>query len=140
MGKVSNHLEKVHSHLAAHHTELANCYKTVADFGKASGGKSDMEGGDALRECLGKIAAQHEATAEFHKSMAKECQKAVQASDLEKSDMEPLPDGLSRVAPERTSTIRAVPRTGAPQMPIEKTTAGKIGGIDFLGLKEMDEL
>jgi hypothetical protein len=116
MGKVSRHLEKVHSHLAAHHSELAACYKTVADFGKASGGKSDMEHGDALRECLGKIAAQHEATSAFHTQMAGECQKAIEASDLEKSPMEPLPSGLSRVAPERTPTIRAVPRVGAPQM------------------------
>src|SRR5580698_11512112 len=136
MGKVSNHLEKVHSHLAAHHTELANCYKTVADFGKAA--KSNMEGGDALRECLGKIAAQHEATAAFHKTMAGECKKATEAADLEKNAMEPLPDGLSRVAPERTSTVRMVPRTGQV-LPVEKTV-GKIGGIDFLGLKEMDEL
>jgi hypothetical protein len=140
MGKVSRHLEKVHSHLAAHHSELAACYKTVADFGKASGGKSDMEHGDALRECLGKIAAQHEATSAFHTQMAGECQKAIEASDLEKSPMEPLPSGLSRVAPARTPTIRAVPRVGAPQMPIEKAHAGKIGGIDFLGLEEMDSL
>ena len=140
MGKVSQHLEKVHSHLAAHHTELAECYGKVADFGKA--GKSDMEGGDALRECLGKIAAQHTATAAFHKAMASECTKAIEAGDVQKTSMEPepLPAGLSRIAPERTSTIRAVPRVGAPQMPIEKANAGKIGGIDFLGLEEMEEI
>jgi hypothetical protein len=137
MGRVSQHLEKVHSHLAAHHTELANCYKTVADFGKAA--KSNMEGGDALRECLGKIAAQHEATSAFHTKMAGECKKATEAADLEKNAMEPLPEGLSRVAPEQR-TVRMVPRTGAPAMPIEKTQAGKIGGIDFLALEELDEI
>jgi hypothetical protein len=142
MGKVSQHLEKVHSHLAAHHSELAACYKTVADVGKASGGKSDMEHGDALRECLRKIAAQHEATSAFHTQMASECKKAIEAGDVQKTSMEPepLPAGLSRVAPERTPTSRPVPRTGAPQMPMDKANAGHIGAIDFLGLKDLDEL
>jgi hypothetical protein len=137
MGKVSQHLEKVHSHLAAHHTELANCYKTVADFGKA--GKSDMEGGDALRECLGKIADQHTATAAFHKAMASECTKAIESSDLEKNQL--VPTQVSGVAPDASQNVRAVTRTGAKPFPVAQHAA--VGSIDFnkfIGVDELDNL
>jgi hypothetical protein len=141
MSKVSAHLEKVHSHLAAHHSELAACYKTVADFGKASGGKSDMEHGDALRECLGKIAAQHEATSAFHTKMAGECQKAIEASDLEKTGIEPT--RVSAIAPDAPPNVRAVVRTGGPPMPVQAHAAPSPGGIDFnkfLGIDELENL
>jgi hypothetical protein len=135
MGRVSTHLKKFHEHSQAHHTELAACYKdAVSAFGK------NKDGSDTLRDALDKIAATHEAAAAYHKEAMAECSKAIEAGDVQKTSMEPepLPAGLSRVAPERTN-IRMVPRTGAPLMPVEKN-AGKIGGIDFLGLKEMDEL
>jgi hypothetical protein len=140
MGRVSEHLKKFHGNAAETHSELSKCYGKLAGMGKAVKGDLKDGQGEGFEDCLQKIADTHAAAAEYHNSAMAECSKAIESADLEKSPMEPLPAGLSRVAPERTSTIRAVPRTGAPAMPIEKAHAGHIGGIDFLGLKELEEI
>ena len=131
MAKVSQHLQKLHGSAAAFHRSMAKCHTDA--LGKAVAGNPEHEFHKAA-------AAAHSEAAGAHDAMCEECSKAAQAADLEKSPMEPLPSGLSRVAPERTPTIRPVPRTGAPQMPMDKANAGHIGAIDFLGLKDLDEL
>jgi hypothetical protein len=153
MGRVSNHLAGLHKRLAAKDRgdekdfdTLEKCFGTIADVMKAS--KADLKDSDGtLSESLSKgmeacanLRKRRGESANSHEEEMAECEKAVAASDLEKSPMEPLPAGLSRVAPERTPTIRPVPRTGAPQMPMDKANAGHIGAIDFLGLKDLDEL
>jgi hypothetical protein len=139
MGRVSGHLKKFHEHASEHHSMLHKCFSKLAGGMEKAAKKDGVENAEDLTDCLKTIASTHEAAANFHKEMASACTKAEAAADLEKSQLEPLPDGLSRVAPEqRTSTVRMVPRTGQV-LPVAKTV-GKIGGIDFLALEEMDNI
>jgi hypothetical protein len=148
VSKVSQHLAGFHKTAAAHHAEMAVSHRTLSEhFEKCASmskvKQADESAAELLQGCAdahSHAANSHDAQAEYHQKAMEACSKAIEASDLEKSDMEPLPAGLSRVAPERTSTIRAVPRTGAPQVPVEKGQAGRIGGIDFVGLRELDEI
>jgi hypothetical protein len=138
--KVSEHLAAFHKTAANHHGTLAKCYGKLAGFGKAA--KPKDEDSEGLEECLQKIADSHAAQAAFHKEAMEACSKAAEAADLVKkaNQVEPLPAGISAVAPERTQGVRMVPRTGQVVTPADKANLGKIGGVDFLGLKEMDEL
>jgi hypothetical protein len=95
---VREHLKKAHAAMAEHHRAMSACH--TAAMGK---------GMDNQQEFHRAAASAHDAAAESHDAMCNECAKAMHA-DLAK--VQPLPQGISRVAPDNPN-IRPIPRYGA---------------------------
>jgi hypothetical protein len=92
--------------MASHHLEMAKAHQAECDKADGMENASDF----------------HKAGCASHTTMAEaivKCSKAMNDGELEKafgssrgSEMVPLPEGLSTVAPDLPSNIRAVPRYG----------------------------
>jgi hypothetical protein len=117
---IRQHLANFHASAAAHHNELAKCYHQLSSFEKGSKSRmSDEEiASDGITQCLGKIAATHQAAAEYHTDAMAECTKS---TDDELDKIVPL--GVSMVAPPRDG-VRAIIRNGqreigSPEVPAQ---------------------
>lgn len=123
MGKIADHLKTVHEHLVGHHSELAKSYHELSSLGKAAKSKMRDEEivSDKITQCLGKIAATHQATAQFHKDMMGESSKVTgdelskNGSDLVKRleilESTIIPTKVSAITPNAPG-VTAVPRAG----------------------------
>jgi hypothetical protein len=144
--RLSEHLATFHKTAAAHHGELAKCFGKLAGFGKAAKSEMKDDEGGGLADCLEKIVAAHVARAEYHKEAMAECEKAIEASDLEKRKRENrvVPSQISAVTPDAPQNVRAVPRTGGKPMPVAIQDISRPNApLDFqklVGLEELDNL
>jgi hypothetical protein len=149
MSKVSEHLAGFHKTAAAHHAEMSVSHRALSEhFAKCASmskvKQADESASDLLQACAdahSHAANSHDAQAEYHKSAMEACQKAQQAADLEKNRVEPT--RVSGVAPDRTGTLTAVPRTGARPMPVTQHPVPSSGGVDFnklIGLGDLEEV
>jgi hypothetical protein len=103
---VSEHMHAFHK--AAH----ANHLEAIANHEDAL---SKAAGSEPHEKFLKAEIARHTAMAAHHEAGMAECAKAIEAESLQKrSEAEPLPEGFSRVAPDRP---RAIPRTGQRELP-----------------------
>lgn len=103
-----------HATTATHHISLSKHHRSLADIHKA-------DDGDGAGDLHAHIADAHEAMATEHASMgaatlacAKALQHTAKAFGMNDDALEPSP--ISRVVPDAPSTLRAIPRHGAPDI------------------------
>ena len=112
------HLRKFHEQSAEHHVRMAKGHRAISKHF----GKSEMvEGSEDLAAAHEELAKAHTDQAAYHVECCKTLDAAHKAMGMN-GDGDSWPSGLSIIAPEVPSNIRAVPRYGAPEF--RKATEG----------------
>ena len=125
LAKVFTRLAQHHVAKAKHHGELAKLHKKLSEFHKGMDGEEDDPA--TIHK---NISAAHSAASEEHVAMGESCAQCAKAFtatgkavDLG-GDLEPFPEGFSRVAPDAPPNIRAVLRPGMQALPRPDVPAG----------------
>lgn len=124
------HLRKHFMRMSEHHATKAEHHASLAEHHRTLGEALQRATATSHAKIAKEIAALHDAAADEHREVSAHCDevaKAFSASSkalgMHADELEPLPQGLSAIAPDAPGTARIVTRTGGAPLPA-------LGGID----------